>query len=67
MTVAREFDHYFRVPLDTRDLNYETFFDKGDKEITSHEDYNSNNAEQLNVSSVLNILKEDINLKHLFL
>ncbi|MGW5360160.1 polysaccharide biosynthesis protein [Actinopolymorpha pittospori] len=47
---------YFRVPLDTRSLQYELFFDEGMAEERSLEDYTSNNTRQLDVDEVQDLL-----------
>lgn len=43
---------YYRVPADTRDLNYGKFFDEGDKAFTKNEEYTSENTERLNVDAI---------------
>jgi UDP-glucose 4-epimerase len=47
---------YFRVPLDTRSLDYQIFFEKG---LTSQldEPYTSHNTERLNVEEVVRLIK----------
>jgi UDP-glucose 4-epimerase len=47
---------YFQVPADTRDLNYGKM-EEGSKEISSAEEYNSANTEQLDVSGIIKKLK----------
>lgn len=44
---------YFRIPADTRDLNYEKYFEKGEKGISVVEEYTSHNTEQLDVKGVV--------------
>jgi len=44
--------NYFRVPADTRDLNYDKYFIEGDNEISIAEEYNSQNAERLNSEQI---------------
>ena len=39
-----------------RDLNYDLYFAKGSKDISSYEDYNSNNTEQLTIEKTKKIL-----------
>lgn len=43
---------YYRVPADSRDLNYDNYFVDGDKKITEAYEYNSNNAERLTVEQI---------------
>lgn len=47
MAGAEEFDQYFRVVPDVRDLNYGKYFSEGDRKIATVDDYNSNNTHQL--------------------
>jgi UDP-glucose 4-epimerase len=47
---------YFCINSDQRDLNYDLYFAKGSKDISSFEDYNSNNAEQLTIDKTKKIL-----------
>ncbi len=44
--------NYFRVPADTRDLNYDKFFADGERKVTTVEEYNSHNTERLDVTGV---------------
>lgn len=50
--VAEDLDEFYRVPADHRDLNYDKYFDEGDKELSSIEEYNSDNTEHLNVEQI---------------
>tara|TARA_B100000989_G_scaffold297782_1_gene284676 strand:- start:3766 stop:4785 length:1020 start_codon:yes stop_codon:yes gene_type:complete len=56
--VFKSEDHgnYFRIPADTRDLNYKEFFSSGEKSISNVEDYTSHNTIRLNVEETKNIL-----------
>lgn len=47
---------YYRIKLDTRDLNYKPYFSEGDQKTTSFEDYHSHNTEQLDVEGVKTLL-----------
>ena len=53
---AVDLDDYFRVPPDGRDLNYEKYFDKGSKRITTAGEYNSHNTRQLDVDEMKALL-----------
>ena len=57
MMVAEDLGNYFRIPSDSRDLNYEKYFTKGSKEIEMHEEYNSHNTDQLNEAELSELLK----------
>ncbi|RAX43803.1 UDP-glucose 4-epimerase [Arthrobacter sp. AQ5-06] len=48
---------YFRVPADTRDLNYEKFVDSGDIVSESLEEYTSHNTHQLTVNEIIAKIK----------
>jgi UDP-N-acetylglucosamine 4,6-dehydratase/5-epimerase len=56
---------YFRVPLDTRSLDYQIYFDKGQVLESKSEPFTSNNAEQLNVDQVVNLISELPEFKNL--
>ena len=49
---AQDMGDFYRIPADTRDLNYDKFFEKGDAKLASLEEYNTNNTRQLNVEQV---------------
>lgn len=51
MAKAEDQGSYFRVPLDARSLQYELYFDEGDRTITRDRDYDSQNALRLDVAS----------------
>lgn len=47
---------YFRIPLDSRTLDYEKYFTEGSHDIGSADEYNSNNAKILSESEVIELL-----------
>ncbi len=49
---AEDMGGFYRIPADTRDLNYDKYFEKGEVKLASMEEYNSNNTFQLNVEQV---------------
>ena len=55
---SKDLDGYYLVPPDLRDLNYEKFYNQGEKDISSLEDYNSHNTKQLSVNELSDKLKE---------
>ena len=59
MQVANELENYYRIPSDQRDLNYEEFFEVGNKEFVADE-YNSNNTNQLGVDDLIPILSNEV-------
>lgn len=67
MVKAEDMGDFYRIPADTRDLNYERFFSEG-KDISQVHDYHSHNTERLDVESTkklllkLDIIRKDLNL-----
>jgi UDP-glucose 4-epimerase len=53
---AEDLSEYYRVPLDTRDLNYACYFSEGVEEVSTGEDYNSHNATRLDVQGMIELL-----------
>jgi UDP-glucose 4-epimerase len=47
---------YYRVPADTRDLNYDAYFTQGLEPLSQQEDYNSHNTRRLSVEEMAEIL-----------
>lgn len=58
--------NYFRIPADTRDLNYDKYFVVGEEKISQLEDYHSHNTRRLDMEGMQELLlklpeiKEDI-------
>ncbi len=50
--VAEDLGNFFRVPADTRDLNYDKYFVEGNKKLETQQEYNSSNTEILNVEQI---------------
>lgn len=57
MSRAESLGNYYLVPADTRDLNYSTFFNEGRAEVSYSDDYNSHNAELLDVNGMMRLLE----------
>jgi len=53
---AEDLGDYYRVPADTRDLNYEAYFEVGDTGITRSGEYTSHNTRRLNRSQLKQLL-----------
>lgn len=53
---ADDLGEYFRVRPDGRDLNYEKFFEEGERRITEATEYTSHNTEQLSVPRMKELL-----------
>ncbi len=56
MAQAEDLGDYYRVPADARDLNYSSFFSKGETAVSEATDYNSHNTEQLDVDAMMKLL-----------
>lgn len=52
MARAEDLGDYFRVPSDSRDLNYDKYFVNGTPEVSQFEDYTSHNTKRLSVDQV---------------
>lgn len=69
MAKAEDMGNYFRIPCDSRDLNYDKFFVEGNQEMAKIEDYHSHNMQRLDVEGMKDLLlklafiREDLNLK----
>lgn len=69
MVRAIDMGEYYRIPCDTRDLNYDKFFTKGNEAVSKIEDYHSHNTKRLDVEEMkklllkLRFIQEDLGLK----
>lgn len=52
MAKAEDMGKYFRIPCDTRDLNYDKYFTQGSERVSKIEDYHSHNTHRLNVAEM---------------
>ena len=63
---AIDMESFYRIPADKRDLNYDKYFNKGDRKIGLVSEYNSDNTNILNVHEVkkklltLNYIKKEL-------
>lgn len=68
MAKSEDMGNYFRIPCDTRDLNYDKFFVEGEEKISKIEDYHSHNTSRLDVLGMqqlllkLDMIREDLSL-----
>ncbi len=46
---SEDMENYFRIPVDSRNLNYEKYFSSGNNEIIRIEPYTSSNTQQLDI------------------
>lgn len=69
MSKAEDMGDYYRIPCDTRDLNYDKFFVEGSEEVSKIEDYHSHNTRRLDVEGMkelllkLDFVREDLGLE----
>ena len=56
MLRAAELPGFFRIPADSRDLNYDNYFSKGNKGLESIQQYTSHNTERLDVEGMKRLL-----------
>ena len=56
MLRAKSLDGYFRIPADSRDLNYDNYFIKGDVALAQLGDYTSHSTTRLDLDGVKNTL-----------
>ena len=68
MAKAIDCGNYYRIPCDTRDLNYDKFFVEGNEKVLTIEDYLSHNTALLEVEGLkellmrLRFIQEDLGL-----
>jgi len=48
--------NYFKIPADTRDLNYSKYYEEGNEKISNSEEYNSHNTERLSRNQLKTLL-----------
>lgn len=69
MAKAIDMGNYYRIPCDTRDLNYDKFFTEGNEEMAKIEDYHSHNTARLDVEGMkqlllkLRFIREDLGME----
>lgn len=56
MAKADDMGKYFRIPADTRDLNYGKFFTEGERRLSEIDDYTSHNTERLDLEGMKMLL-----------
>jgi UDP-glucose 4-epimerase len=56
MAHAEDLEGYYRVPADTRDLNYALYFTQGEAAIAGQQEYHSHNTRQLNLEETVELL-----------
>jgi len=56
MVHAEDMGNYYRIPADTRDLNYNKFVEEGETVVTQADEYHSHNTHQLNEEELKSML-----------
>ena len=56
MLKADDMGDYYRVPADTRDLNYAQYFEEGNTSLAEKGDYTSENTDRLDVDGLIELL-----------
>jgi UDP-N-acetylglucosamine 4,6-dehydratase/5-epimerase len=68
MAKSIDMGNYYRIPCDTRDLNYDKYFVEGEEKVSHIEDYHSHNTARLDVEGMqqlllkLDMIKENLGL-----
>ena len=58
MARADDLGGYYRIPADSRDLNYDKYFVEGETQISRIDDYTSHNTRRLDVEQVKQVLMQ---------
>ena len=53
MAKAQDLKHFYKIPADSRDLNYAKYFTEGNKKVSQLDDYTSHNTKRLTVDEVV--------------
>jgi UDP-glucose 4-epimerase len=56
MVKAIDMERYYRIPADTRDLNYNQFFEEGEEVVAEAGEYHSHNTHRLNEDELTELL-----------
>ena len=56
MSKAEDMGDYYRIPCDSRDLNYDKYFVEGEEKVARFEDYHSHNTRRLDVDGMKELL-----------
>lgn len=59
MLRAKDLGAYYRIPSDTRDLNYALYFEEGERKVAELEDYTSANTRQLADEELAALLRKE--------
>jgi len=65
MVKATDQGDYFRVPLDARSLQYELYYEEGEREVVEHDDYTSENTDRMDLEQTKALLLKLPEVQHL--
>lgn len=55
---AEDMGHFYRIPMDNRNLNYNNFYKNGNGKIKEHKAYTSKTTKLLNIDEIIELLKK---------
>ena len=58
MARSEDLSDYYRIPADSRDLNYDKYFIEGETQVSKIDDYTSHNTRRLGVAQVKDVLMQ---------
>lgn len=58
MVRAEDMGRWYRIPSDSRDLNYDKYFSDGERKISDSDDYTSHNTERLDENQTIAVLEK---------
>lgn len=56
MVKSQDLGNYYRIPVDSRDLNYAQYFSEGSSDVSKFEEYHSHNTQRLDVEGMKQLL-----------
>ncbi len=56
MAKVTDLGNYYKIPADTRDLNYEKYFTEGESKVSAIEEYTSHNTQRLGLEETMKLL-----------
>ena len=65
MAIVEDLDRYYRIPADTRDLNYQKYNEIGNPKVPNFKSYSSNSESLLTVNEVCDLLKSNFEVRQL--
>ena len=66
MSHAEDMGDYYRIPADSRDLNYDKYFVEGETQISAFDDYTSHNTTRLDVEQIKQVLMKLPEVREVF-